>query len=96
MAPRALSPHNRPEVIRPAVLPGELGAGSVRPGAEVPAVDDQPLLAALHGEDEFGDRRIWDGFKGASDASFEGIDPAGDVDVDDAVQRYDEIWQLVV
>ena len=95
-SPTPTSLHDRPEVMHFAVLPGELRIGPVGPGAEVSAVDHKPLLAALHGEDEPGDRSIWHGFKGASDPAFEGVDAAGDIDVDDAVKRYDQIWQFVV
>ena len=44
--------------------------------AEVAGVDQQALLAALHLEDELGDRGVGDRFEGVADAAVDGVDAA--------------------
>jgi hypothetical protein len=47
--------------------PGAVGDRVVLGGAEVGAVDQQALLAALHFEHELADRRVGDRFEGVPD-----------------------------
>src|SRR3979490_2679289 len=56
-----------PEVWRDPVRPGEAGIRPVLAGAEVAAVDHEPLLAALHVEDEFRHCGVRDGFEARAD-----------------------------
>ena len=79
-----------------AVLPGEFHVGLRSRPAEVAAVDDQPLLAALHPQDDFGQRCVWGVFDRCPDAAVGGVDPGRDLDVDEAVQVEDQVGQLVV
>src|SRR3954447_7783356 len=58
------------EFVELAVLALESCLGAVLGFADVFAVDDQPLLAALHLQDELGDRGVGDAFEGAADAAF--------------------------
>src|SRR5215203_3711731 len=79
-----------------AVVAGELGPGP-RPGlAELGVVDEQALVAALHREDEPGDRRVGDRPEGVADPRVDRVDPAGEVDVDLPVERGDQVGQGVV
>ena len=65
--------------------------------AEVGAVDQQALLAALHFEDELGDRGVGDGFEGVADPPvLDRVDAADEGDVDlVVVQGGDQVGQVV-
>jgi hypothetical protein len=58
-----------------AVLPGEGGAGPVGLPAEVPAVDDQALLASPHPQEHLGDRRVWGVLDLGPDPAPDRVDP---------------------
>src|SRR5258708_3044488 len=64
-----------------AVLPGEFDVGPRDSPTEIAAVDDQALLAALHAQDDFGERRVGSGFDRGSDPTLGGVDPGSHLDV---------------
>src|SRR4051794_29901918 len=83
LLPPALRLHHGVELVALAVLALEGRLGAVLGLADVDAVDDQPLLAALHLEDELADRGVGHPFEGAADAALLGrVDAADQVDVD--------------
>ena len=75
--PTAAGPHQRADARAAAVLAPQLAARLGGPGAEVAAVDDQALLAALHLEHEAADGDVWDRFEAGADAALVGIDAPG-------------------
>jgi hypothetical protein len=92
----AVGSHHRVEAGRLAVLPFEFDIGLVGRPAEVPAVDDQALLAALHAQQDFGQRCVWGIFDRGPDAAMGRVDPGRHLHINQAVQVEDKIGELVV
>ena len=80
----ALDPQQRPEVMAPCRSgPSNLTIARCRSSAEVGGVFQQPLLAALHVQDERGDRGVGDGLEGVADLPLaDRVDPPDQVEVD--------------
>src|ERR1700746_2029327 len=77
-----------------SVLAFEFGVDAVGRGADVSAVDQEPLFAALHRDRELFDWRVWDRFEGGPDAAPDRVDAADHLDVDQAVQVGGQVGQL--
>jgi len=91
--------HLRMQFTRLAVLRRELGGGAIDFGAEVGAVDEQALLAALHLKDELANRGVWDSVKGGTNATVDRVDTADEVNLDRledwTFKPSHQVWQLV-
>ena len=85
----------RLEVEAGCVLATHRHVGPVGRLAEVAAVDQEALLAALHRQHELGHRGVGDRVEAGADAAVLGVDPADQVDVDLAVQGDDQVGQRV-
>src|SRR6188474_2146781 len=96
LAPAApLRPEHRAQLALLAALGLELDTCPVGARAEVAAVDDEALLAALHGEYGFGERRVGGIFEARPEAAFDRVDAGRDLDVDEPVQVEDHVGQVV-
>ena len=69
-----------------AVLTGELHRGPVLACAEVPAVDDQTLFAALHLQDELGNRSIGNTFEASANTTFDRVNAPNQLNIDLTMQ----------
>jgi len=86
--------------MRSAVLPGHADGAAEGPFTDISAIDQESLFTALHGQDELGDRYVWNGLKGRSNTPSDGVHPADDHCLDRLMrwtaQSRNEIGELVV
>src|ERR1044072_9732158 len=92
----ALGPNQRAQAAAPAVVGGEGQVRSRVTEAEVAAVDDQALLAALEADDDFRDGGVGGAGEGGADAAVLRVDAGDGLDVDQASQVQYDVGQVVV
>ena len=63
--------------------------------AKIGGVDQEPALAAPHGQGEFRHRDIGNGFKAGADSATNGVNPPIEIDVDLPIQGGDQVGQLI-
>ena len=83
-------------LVHPPVLGAQPGVGPVLADAQVGAVDDQALLAALHLHHRARDRGVGGVRDDRAQAPVLRVDPHTDLDVDEAVQGKDGVGEVVV
>ncbi|HET7120425.1 MAG TPA: hypothetical protein VFI17_04135 [Solirubrobacterales bacterium] len=77
-------------------MPLEADFGIARFGAEVLAVDQEPLLAAFEAQGELRHRGVGGGGEGGADAAVLGGDEANEGDVELAVEVDDDVGELAL
>lgn len=63
--------------------------------AKIGGVDQEPALAAPHGQGEFRHRHIGNGFKAGANSATNGVDPPIKINIDLAIQGGDQVGQLI-